>query len=85
MIIMLVRNDDPPPIDPYAIGRAKVIFCCMLRIRQKLGLGLIDVTTLSTSLRFSMQSWKENRAACFPTSTCSVRKFVEGVIKSGRR
>ena len=37
-ILKLLRNVDPPPIDPYAIGRAKVIFCCVLRIRQKLGL-----------------------------------------------
>ena len=38
-MLMLLRNDDPPLINPDAIGKSKVIFCCMLRIRQKLGLG----------------------------------------------
>ena len=38
MILKLLRNVDPPSIDLCDVRRAKLMFCCMLRIREKLGL-----------------------------------------------
>ena len=38
LMLQLLRNIEPPP-GPCAIGRAKVMFCRMLRIWEKLGLG----------------------------------------------
>ena len=38
---------------------------------------VIDVNTLSTSIRFAVKSWKENRSGYFHPFTCRVIKLIK--------
>ena len=55
LILKLLRDDELPPIDECVIKRAELMFCSMLRIREKIELCGNRRYYSSTSIRFSMK------------------------------